>query len=62
METKGFTIDDSHLKGNIFAGILDADNNKAKKLPGDSQGYQRFKTEVQRKVKAMRQRLHPEDP
>ena len=62
MEDKGFTIDDSHLKGNIFAGIVNADNNKAEKLPRNSQGYQQSKTEVQHKVKAMRRRLYPEDP
>ena len=57
---KGFTIDDSHLKGNIFAGVLNENDNEAEKLPRNSQGYQQSKTEVQRKIKAMRGRLHPE--
>lgn len=61
MENEGFTIDDSHLEKNIFAGILNANNNKTQELLRNSPGYQQSRIEVQRKIKTVRQRLHPKD-
>jgi hypothetical protein len=55
----GILLDDSHLKGNIFAGV-ENDVAKARELPEDSERYRKSKAEVQRKKLSMRKRLYPQ--
>ena len=56
----GILLDDSHLKGNIFAGVKD-DIAKAGELPKDSERYRKSKAEVQRKKLSMRKRLYTQE-